>query len=140
MGREAGLKSKVEYALLAAVDLAVNYAPKKPVKVRDIAARTGAPPKYVGQLLLRLKMRALVQSAQGPTGGYWLMRRPALISVAEVLDAVGSDADGRQRRALPDSGYADAIGWLCGRMEEGRRKLLSGITLADLAKRAANGH
>ena len=128
------MKSKAEYALLAAMDLAVHYAADRPVKVQDIARRTGAPAKYLGQLLLRLKARALVRSAQGPSGGYWLMRRPALISAAEILEAIATARDGRHRQALPKGAYRDVLKALASRMEDAQRRLLSNITLADLAE------
>ena len=62
----ADFTGRLEYALLAAVDLAARYDPKAFVKVGAIARRTGAPEKYLGQILLRLKARALVSSASGP--------------------------------------------------------------------------
>jgi len=141
MPREEGhalsdLGSRAEYALLAATDLAVNYKPGSPVKVQDIARRTGAPEKYLGQILLRLKKQALVRSAQGPSGGYCLMRQPELISAAEVMEAVSAGADGRRRRRPAAGAYGQALDWLKADMEEARRGLLSRVTLADLARRA----
>jgi Rrf2 family protein len=129
-------KSRTQYALLAVLDLAAHYKPEKPVKLQEIADRTGAPAKYLGQILGSLKKRALVKSSQGPSGGYWLMRRPALISVAEVWEAVGGGEDRRRRRGLPESRYSSAVGWLSGRLERQRNELLSGISLADFLGRA----
>ena len=134
----AKLGSRTEYALLAAMDLAVNYDPNRPLKTEDVARRTGAPAKYLGQILLRMKARALVRSTQGPTGGYRLMRRPELISVAEVMDALASGGDGRRRRAAPDSPYGKALDWLAGEMDDARRRLLSRVTLADFARRGSS--
>jgi len=133
----AQLGSKEEYALLAAMDLAANYGPETPVSVQEIAERTGAPAKFLSQILLRLKDRALVRSSQGRSGGYRLMRRPELISVAEVLEAVSSGEDGRRRRGLPDSPYSGALDWLKKEMADARRGLLSTVTLADFVQRAS---
>ncbi len=133
----ARLSSKVEYSLVAAADLAARYDPRTFVKAGEIARRTGAPRDYLGQILLRLKSRALVHSGPGPTGGYRLMRRPELISVAEVIEAVAGGEDRRRRRSIPDSPCRAALEWLAGEMEDSRRRLLSSITLADLAARAA---
>jgi len=130
------MSHKVEYALLAALDLAVHYAPRSRVKAGEISRRTRAPKKYLTQLLLLLKERMLVRSTRGPTGGYELMRRPELISVAEVIEAV-APSGGRSPAARPaGDGYAGAINWLTGRMAESRRALLSRITLADLVRKA----
>jgi len=130
------LSSKLEYALLAAMDLAANYAPRSPVKTQDIARRTGAPAKFLGQILLRLKERALVHSAKGRAGGYWLMRRPELISACEILDAVAPTADRRQGRPLPETVYTPTLRRLADKMAAARRAALSAVSLADLASTA----
>jgi Rrf2 family iron-sulfur cluster assembly transcriptional regulator len=131
------LSSIAQYALLAATDLAANYESEGPVKAGDIARRTGAPVNYLGQILLRLKTRALVRSTRGPRGGYRLMRRPELISVAEVLDAVASDDDRRRNCVTVDECRAAALEWLSDEMDAARRRLLSRVTLADFARRAS---
>ena len=128
------LNSKVEYALAAVLDLARNYDPGTTVKAQEIAERTGAPEKYLGQILRELKKNALVKSEQGPGGGYRLMRRPELISVAEVMAAVATESDGRRKRSLPSSEYAEALHWLSGELEEVRRQLLVGINLKDFLR------
>ncbi len=130
------LHSKVEYALLAAVDLAAHHPASAPVKTREIASRTGAPAKYLGQLLLLLKARMLVRSTRGPTGGYRLMRPPELISAAEVMDAVASNNRGHRSRRPAHSPYSSALNWLSEGLAEARRDFLSSVTLADLAARS----
>ena len=129
--------SKIQYSLLAAAHLAARYDPERFVKAGEIARRTGAPQKYLGQILLGLKARALVRSEPGRRGGYQLMRRPALISVAEVMEAVASADDRRRRRRVNGGPYAAALQWLATQMESTRRRLLSSITLADLVGRAS---
>lgn len=132
------LSSVVQYALLAAMDLAAHYEPDEPIKAGDIARRTGAPVKYLGQILLRLKARALVRSTQGPRGGYRLMRRPELISVAEVMDAVAASEDRRRRCVTVDDRHATALQWLSDEIDTARRRLLSHVTLADFVRRASS--
>jgi Rrf2 family protein len=84
----ARLKAKVRYALLAALDLAEHYQGEEPIKLQEIAARTDVPEKYLVHILLSLKRKALVNSARGSKGGYWLTRPPDRITVAQVVDAV----------------------------------------------------
>lgn len=129
------LSSEMEYALLAALDLAENYSPDATVKARDIAERTGAPEKYLGQILRKLRTQMLVKSEKGPNGGYRLMRQPDMISVAEVIAAVEEQGDGRRRRDRPESGYAEALRWLTRELDEAKRKLLSNISLEDFLQR-----
>ena len=69
--------ARTRYALRAALHLAEHYqGAGKPIKIREIAARTDTPPKYLVHILLQLKRRALVNSTRGAKGGYWLLRRP----------------------------------------------------------------
>lgn len=127
--------AKTRYALLAAMDLAAHYDGTTPSKVREIAARTGVPPKYLVHILLKLKRRALVNSTRGARGGYWLLRPPELISAAEVIGAV--EAEGRARGALSDDGPHDrAIRRLRDESERRRQEYLAGVTLAELLGRA----
>ncbi|MFP4026787.1 MAG: RrF2 family transcriptional regulator [Candidatus Brocadiia bacterium] len=127
--------SKTEYALVAAMDLARHYNPDSPVRASDIARRTGAPEKFLAQILLNLKERALVRSEKGPGGGYLLMRRPEMISVAEIVAAASPPSDQRKRE-LPTSPYSDAVLWLREELKAARLKLLSNIDLAQFARRA----
>lgn len=129
------LNSKVEYALLAALDLARHYDPRSTLKAQDIARRTGAPKKYLGQILRELKNRALVKSEKGPTGGYRLMRRPQLISVAEIIAAVSGEPDGRRRRDLPETDYAEGLRWLNEALKEVQRSFLADINLEDFLRK-----
>jgi len=131
------LGSKVRYALLAAMDLAAHYDPDTPVKVEEIAGRTGAPAKYLAQILLLLKAQALVRSRQGPGGGYILMRRPELISAAEVWEAAAAaDVSGEW---IADSPYGAALHWLAAEVAEGERRFLASVSLADLVQRMSSG-
>lgn len=124
--------ARTRYALRAALHLAEHYqGAGKPIKIREIAARTDTPPKYLVHILLQLKRRALVNSTRGAKGGYWLLRRPELISVAEVVGAVEGNRRRAKRRPVRLS-YDDAINRLWDGAERSRRGFLAAITLADL--------
>ncbi len=128
--READAKTR--YALAAALDLAEHYAPEEPVKLQAIAARTHAPANYLVQILLRLKRGALVNSTRGAQGGYWLMRRPELISVAEIIAALSDDhGTGVASDASPYDGAIEAL-WV--KAERQREAVLAGTSLADLLR------
>ncbi|MHC5034869.1 MAG: Rrf2 family transcriptional regulator, partial [Planctomycetota bacterium] len=120
--------AKTRYALLAALDLAEHYQPGKPVKIRDIAARTGTPAKYLVHILLQLKRAALVNSTRGAKGGYWLLRRPALISVAEVVAAVETHR-GRPPAPSSESPYDGAISRLSRDAQRQAQGFLAQVTL-----------
>jgi len=133
-----GFGAKVEYALLAALDLAAHHDGDKPSSVSAIAARTAAPRKYLVQILLELKRAALVGSTRGPRGGYWLMRRPALISLAEIVEALEPGRSERKPRAASDAGR-EAIKGLEQMLQKNRRQCLSGITLDDFLRQVQQG-
>ncbi len=125
--------AKTRYALRAVLDLARhNQGPDHPLKVRDIARRTSTPPKYLVHILLSLKRRALVNSTRGAKGGYWLMRPPETISVAEIVDAVSPDgpATAPVRKVPAD----EAVNRVWDGVGRNRRQFLAGITLADLLR------
>ena len=125
------MDAKTRYALLAALDLAEHSGPRRPAKVREIAARTGVPAKYLVHILLALKTRALVHSARGAKGGYWLVKPPHLTSVAEVVAAVGADAR-PTRRTPPQDGRERALARAWEEAERRRRSYLAQVTLSDL--------
>jgi len=128
------LSRKAQCALLAATDLAAHYRPGALVSLGEMARRTGVSRKYLGQVLLLLKRRMLVHSFRGSKGGYRLMRRPALISAAEVI-AAASPGRRAARAAALQQPYAGALDWLAQKMADAGRAVLTDITLADLADR-----
>lgn len=84
------LTKKTDYALIALACLA-KEPDGRPVNTKVIAERYQLPVELLAKILQQLARRRLVDSTSGPTGGYRLARRPAEISVSDVMNAV----DGR---------------------------------------------
>jgi Rrf2 family protein len=126
-----GFDAKTRYALLASLDLARHSAVGKPAKIREIAARTGIPPKYLVHILLQLKRRALANSTRGAKGGYWLLRPAETISAAEVIAAVSSDGGRAFRKPVQAAGDG-AISRLWAEAQRRRDEFLARTTLAKL--------
>jgi Rrf2 family protein len=82
------LSSRVEYALLALMELADNYEKGKVLKIGDVAARHSLPERYLEQILSTLRRVGIVQSLRGAKGGYVLVREPWQITLPEVLIAI----------------------------------------------------
>jgi len=82
------LSVKSDYAARAVLGLARHYPEGVALRVEDVAAAQGVPPKYLPQILLELKSQGLVRSVRGKEGGYLLARPPAEITLADVLRAV----------------------------------------------------
>ena len=77
------LSKKCKYALKAMVCLAENYQ-KGPISTLIIAENENIPKKFLEQILLELKRWKLVNSKQGKVGGYYLLKSPEEVSLADI--------------------------------------------------------
>ena len=75
------LTNKAKYAIKALIYLADNEGL---VKTKDIAANANIPKKFLEVILLELKSHRLVASVQGAAGGYYLIRKPSEITLADI--------------------------------------------------------
>lgn len=86
--RVVKISVKSDYATRAVLTLARQVGPKKAMRVEDLAAENGIPPKYLVQILIDLKSHGIVRSLRGKEGGYLLERPAAEITLGAVLRAV----------------------------------------------------
>lgn len=77
------MSKKCKYALKALVKLAANYQ-QGFLTTGAIATDEGIPRKFLEQILLELKQAKLVNSRQGIGGGYYLLKSPKDISLADI--------------------------------------------------------
>ena len=80
------LSKKADYALMAMKHLALKGDASS--SAREIAGQYDIPIELLAKILQRLVRRGLLASQQGTRGGYQLARNPALISVADVIQAI----------------------------------------------------
>jgi Rrf2 family transcriptional regulator, cysteine metabolism repressor len=78
----------VDYCLKALMMLAERFPSAQPQRVEEIAAAQNIPENYLRRLLLELKRGGLVASQKGPSGGYFLARHPAKITMADVVQMI----------------------------------------------------
>ena len=78
------LSKKTQYALIALTKLGLEYG-QGPVLISDIANSEKIPQRFLEGILLELKKLGVLGSKLGKKGGYYLLRPPAEISVAEVV-------------------------------------------------------
>ena len=76
-----------EHAIRAVLFLA-QQAEGESVSADRIAQALGAPANYLGKTLNTLAKRGILASTRGSTGGFRLIRRPAQITLADVVRAV----------------------------------------------------
>ncbi|MBD2563243.1 MULTISPECIES: RrF2 family transcriptional regulator [Nostoc] len=82
------LSSKVEYALLALLELASHHGKKLPLTMSEITAKQPIPERYLEQILTNLRRAGLVQSQRGSKGGFVLVREPWQITMLEIVTLV----------------------------------------------------
>jgi Rrf2 family protein len=136
------ISAKAEYACVAMLELAANYADQQPLPIKAIAEAQGVPPYFLVQILLQLKTAQLVVSIRGASGGYQLARSPEQISLADVINAI-DDRGQTPRSALSKGRFSPAVGVLLGIWEElhkQEQRALQRITLAEMVRRIQQQH
>src|ERR1700733_4150509 len=79
--------ARADYAVRAAIEL-VGATAEEPRKADSVAAAQGIPLSFLENILNQLKSAGLVRSQRGPDGGWWLLRAPQTVAVADVIRAV----------------------------------------------------
>lgn len=89
------LSSKVEYTLLALLELVSHSSRLCPLTTTAINAKHNIPERYLEQILATLRRGGLVRSHRGSKGGFVLAREPHDITLLEVITLM--DGERRQR-------------------------------------------
>jgi Rrf2 family protein len=79
--------SKAEYGVRLMVELG-RQSHEQPTSLKAIADAEGLPLAYLEQVVARLRKAALVMSARGAHGGYWLARDASEITMFDVVSAL----------------------------------------------------
>src|SRR5512147_2274078 len=82
------LSKKADYALIAMKHLARKTSGAPSASAREIAEEYAIPIELMAKVLQRLVRTGLLVSTQGTRGGYALARGPAVITVADVIQAI----------------------------------------------------
>ena len=75
---------RTDYATRAVLALALDGG--GPVKLEELARRTGAPQSVLEQVMPTMRTAGIVRSERGPAGGYRLNKEPAEITLDAVPD------------------------------------------------------
>ena len=101
------LTTKGRFAVTAMIDLALRQG-SGPVTLAAISQRQQISLSYLEQLFGKLRRNDLVESTRGPGGGYSLGRKPADITVADIITSVDEPIDathcGGKENCLGDAG------------------------------------
>lgn len=78
------ISKKTKYALNALVYLA-RQETDRPILISRIAESERIPQKFLEAILLELKKAGILGSKKGKGGGYYLLKSPDKVSVADVM-------------------------------------------------------
>jgi len=81
------LSTRARYALRMMFDVWRTSNGGKPVRLEEVANRTGISRRYLDQLVLPLKNASLLRGVKGPGGGYLLGRAAEQIRLDEIVEA-----------------------------------------------------
>ncbi|WP_129309337.1 Rrf2 family transcriptional regulator [Streptomyces sp. L2] len=129
------ISARADYAVRAVVELAVRQD-DGPVKAEEIASAQDIPHKFLEGILTDLRRAEIVLSRRGGGGGHRLARDAARITVADVIRAVDGpivSVRGERPTGLSYTGTAEPLLPLWIALRANVRRILEGVTLADLA-------
>jgi Rrf2 family protein len=78
------LSTQSRYGVRAIFDIAYHSEGLE-TQVKDISRRQGISQRYLEQIFQKLKRAGIVGSKRGPSGGYFLGKKPQHISLGEVI-------------------------------------------------------
>jgi len=78
------LSKKAQYSIYALVYLAKSFN-KGPVLIQEIAVNEKIPKKFLESILLDLRNNGIVSSKKGRGGGYYLIKQPEEVNLAEII-------------------------------------------------------
>jgi Rrf2 family protein len=79
------LSKKTRYAMVALANLARNYG-NGPIQIRQIANEEKIPQSFLENILLELKKMGILGSLVGKSGGYYLLKKPSEVNLADIID------------------------------------------------------
>ena len=82
------ISTKVEFGIIALLDIALNTHNESTVKVTAISKRNNISAKYLEQILPLLKQSNLISSVKGSSGGYRILRELGDITLYEIVNAL----------------------------------------------------
>ncbi len=109
------------------------------IKIRDIAAESNLPEKFLELILLEMKNARIVDSVRGARGGYRLRRDPDQIPLAEIIRLIDGPlaplGDAEQLRGLiaKDADHR-ALYEVFLAVRDAAAKILEHTTIADLVQ------
>ena len=130
---------RTDYATRALLALSLDGG--EPMKLEELARRTGAPQSVLEQVMPALRSAGIVRSERGPAGGYRLNKPPEEITLERVVRLFQGQLApiGYATRRSPDKApkfVADSLRVAWSEVRDATIYVLERTTFADLVKLA----
>jgi Rrf2 family protein len=134
------LLAQEEYGLRCLIQVARHPGPD-PITIPEVAELEGISPEYAAKLMRALRQGGFVVSTRGAGGGYRLSREAREITAWQVVQALGGSLfpaefcdthPGQLHDCVHSTGCS--LRGLWSSVESAVRRVLQGVTLADLAR------
>lgn len=133
------LSKKCQYALHALLYM-VEHEESDRLTIHEIAERKNIPKKFLENILINLKNAGILGSKKGKFGGYYLKRKPAEVSVLEVIRLIDGavamlpcvSLNFYQSCGRCENEATCSINRLFSAVRDETLKILSGSSLSDL--------
>ncbi len=78
------LSTKGKYGVRAVFEIA-RHCGKGPITIKEISERQGISFSYLEQILHKLGKAGVIESVRGPAGGYLLAKKPAELTIGDIV-------------------------------------------------------
>jgi len=78
------LTTQSRYGVRAIFDIAYHSEGLE-TQIKDISRRQGISPRYIEQIFQKLKRGGILRSKRGPSGGYFLNKKPEEITIGDIV-------------------------------------------------------
>ena len=131
------VSAKADYALRALIEIAVR-ADGTAVSAEQLGKAQGIPHGFLQAILADLRRADIVVSQRGQSGGWRFARKPATVTVADVIRAVDGplvSVYGLRPEAVEYDDSAQVLQhvWIAGRRS--LRDVFENVSIQDLADR-----
>ncbi|MDX2215341.1 MAG: Rrf2 family transcriptional regulator [Oculatellaceae cyanobacterium bins.114] len=127
------LSAKVEYALIALLELASQPSQNGPMQIKQIAERQKIPDRYLEQVFAILRQAGIVYSQRGNKGGYMLAREPWQITLLEIFSCL-EELKGSKRLQANAPSDSLLVQDVWKEAQQTAREVLQRYTLRDLCQ------
>lgn len=136
------ISTKVEYGLVALIDIAMNSEGGKVVTVISIAERQGISKNYLDQILTPLRQAGIINGIKGSQGGYNITDEPKKIKLSTILNALDSNLlnvtfDNSMKCNEDATNVIKSCIW--DKMHKNINEFVESITLEDLVEEYRSG-